>query len=279
MHIINIPCFDPIKIADSGQAFRYVKLDDTHVEVVAKGKYLQIAILGNDDFAFSCTAQEFDDIWYNYFNLDRDYSKLADMIKDDDYLQSAEQFGRGIRILRQDIWEMIISYIISQRKSIPAITTSVNRLSTLKGKEIIAPSLEAPFVQPSQNIYYSFPTYEELSDITLEELAGIGVGYRAEYIRCAIDDFISGKLTTDMLSEKNDEELYELLLGMRGVGAKVANCVMLFAFHRTSSFPIDVWIQRILDKYYGGSFNKNPYGDTAGIMQQFMFYYERYKPN
>lgn len=276
MHIVTLNCFDPIKIAKSGQAFRYTIIDDSHVELVAKGKYLQIAMLGDNRFAFSCSQDEFEAIWYEYFNLDYDYSSLTNLIdKEDEYLKNAESFGRGIRILRQDIWEMIISYIISQRKSIPAITTSVNRLSELRGQLIGLPELDAPFVSPAIEKYHAFPTYQELADITMEELASIGAGYRAEYIKSAIDDFNSGKLSVGMLSTKNDTELYEILMNMRGVGTKVANCVMLFAFHRTASFPIDVWIQRILDKYYGGQFNKNPYGDTAGIMQQFMFYYER----
>ena len=269
----TISFFDPVKIAISGQAFRFKILDDSHVEVVAFGRYLQIASLGNDSYAFSCSEKEFKKIWEPYFHLDFDYQAAVDSIdEDDEYLRAAADFSRGIRILRQDSWETLISFIISQRRSIPSIMTSVERLCEFTGIEAKMPkSLGKPFVKPSKEVFYSFPCRNEMSSMSLEDIAGLGVGYRADYIRSAVD------FDPDLKAweEYSNEELYDALLSLRGVGKKVADCVMLFAFARFARFPVDVWMQRIQDKYYGGSFDISGYPDTAGIMQQFMFFYER----
>jgi N-glycosylase/DNA lyase len=276
MFRIHIDFFDPAKIADSGQAFRIHTIDDTHTELVAFGKYLQIASLGNNDFAFSCTEKEFKDIWFDYFDLGTDYVSVVKSIdKDDDFLNAAASFGGGIRILKQDVFETIISYIISQRRSIPSITTCVDRLSALAGTKIKPPKLEAPFVKPLKNEYYAFPSVKQASTLTAEELNSIGAGYRTAYIMSAVNDFESGKLVPEHMKKIDDDELYEALTAMHGVGVKVANCAMLFGFHSTGRFPIDVWIKRIEDRYYNGHFEAERYPETAGILQQFMFYYIR----
>lgn len=279
MITVKIPFLDLLKVADSGQAFRFKVIDDKHVELVAFGKYLQIAKTAEDTFAFSCTQKEFEDIWTAFFDLDRDYNEIVNSIdKNDKYLLDASDFGSGIRILKQDIFETTISYIISQRRSIPSITTSVERISKLCGKKIKAPKLTEPFIKPLCDEYYAFPTPQELSNLAFEELENTGVGYRAPYIARATEEFCSGKLDPVSLSELTDEDLYKALTSMYGVGTKVANCIMLFAFARTGRFPVDVWIKRIEDTYYNGHFDCSPYPDSAGIMQQFMFYYERRKP-
>ena len=278
MIIREIDYFSPSRIADSGQAFRIRMIDPTHCELVAFGRYLQIADLGEGSYAFSCTEKDFNSIWNNYFDLERDYKAVEKTIDPGDaYLLEAASFGRGIRILKQEVFEATISYIISQRRSIPSIMTSVERISELCGKEIKAPKLGKPFVKPSKDVFYAFPTPSELSAVPYEKLQDTGVGYRAPYIARAAEDFACGKLDEASLTKLSDEDLYKALTAMFGVGTKVANCVMLFAFARTGRFPVDVWIQRIMDRYYGGSFDISPYPDTAGIMQQFMFYYERNK--
>lgn len=274
----HIDFFDPIKIALSGQAFRINQIDDTHVELVAFGKYLQIAILGNDEYAFSCSEEDFDSIYINYFDLNRDYIEIYNSINpDDSYLKESADFGYGIRILLQEEFETLISFIISQRRSIPAIKTSVERIAATYGTRINLPDFPAPFVKPLKDEYYSFPSPEELKDATLESISNMGVGYRAEYIISAIRDLLNCKIVLDELKKASDDKLFEILTSMRGVGTKVANCTMLFGFGRTDRFPVDVWIQRILDKYYNGKFDTTPYKNTAGIMQQFMFFYERNK--
>ena len=276
MHKEHIEFFDPLKIALSGQAFRIHPIDDTHTELVAKGRYLQIASLGNDEYAFSCSDDEFDDIWRDYFDLSFDYLRAVSKAdKNDSFLQASINTGYGIRILRQEVFETIISYIISQRRSIPSITTCVDRLSELCGTRITAPTLGSPFVKPLKDEYHAFPTVEQASKITSEELDHIGAGYRTSYIMSAIEEFEQGKLVPEAMSKLDDDELYEVLTSMYGVGTKVANCVMLFGFHRVGRFPVDVWIKRIEDRYYGGHFNAEDYPDEAGILQQFMFYYIR----
>ncbi len=276
MHKEKIRFFDPVKIADSGQAFRIHPIDDTHVETVAFGKYLQIASLGNDEYAFSCDKAEFDSLWRDYFDLDLDYPAVVKTIdEEDEFLVRSAEYGYGIRILKQDVFETVISYIISQRRSIPSITTCVDRLSELCGTKIKVPKLEEPFVKPLKDSYYAFPTVKQASKLTAEELNGIGAGYRTAYIIAATEDFNSGKLTPEGLASLSDDDLYTALTSMYGVGTKVANCVMLFGFHRVGRFPVDVWIKRIEDKYYGGHFDAEQYPDTAGILQQFMFYYIR----
>lgn len=272
----TIPFFDPHKIALSGQAFRFKILDDTHVELVARDRYLQIACLGGDDFAFSCDEEDFENIWNEYFDLDRDYVRIFHSIdEDDEYLKDAAAFGYGIRILKQEPFETLISYIISQRRSIPSIMTSVEKICEKYGKRIKLPSLSEPFIKPEKKIYYSFPDCKALSKAKLEDITDMGVGYRDRYIIEAVQDINSGKIDLESLKTKSDEDLYMILTSMFGVGTKVANCTMLFGFGRTGIFPIDVWIKRILDKYYGGSFDTSLYPETAGIMQQFMFFYER----
>ncbi|MCQ2528511.1 MAG: DNA-3-methyladenine glycosylase 2 family protein [Saccharofermentans sp.] len=275
MFTTKLNFFDPYKIALSGQAFRIHPIDDSHVETVAMGRYLQIASLGNNEFAFSCSEDEFESIWKDYFDLNRDYEAIYNTIEDDAYLKAAADYGYGIRILKQDPWEAIISYIISQRRSIPSITTCVDRLSELCGTQVSMPALGEPFVRSLKDVYYAFPSVEQMSGLSPEDLANIGAGYRGPYITSAVNDFASGKLTREMMDSADDDTLLALLLNMFGVGIKVTNCVMLFAFARTGRFPIDVWIQRIMDRYYGGAFDASRYPDTAGIMQQFMFYYER----
>lgn len=276
----KIGFFDMHKIADSGQAFRIRDIDETHTELVAFGRYLQVADLGDNEFAFSCSEKEFSQIWASFFDLDRDYEKAVSSIEPEDkYLKEAAVFSRGIRILKQDIFETVISYIISQRRSIPSITTSVERISALCGKKIAAPDLKAPFVKPLKKEYYAFPSPSELASLSLEQIEATGVGYRAPYIAQAAAGFNDGLLDPGSLTLLDDEALYKALTAMYGVGTKVANCVMLFAFARTSRFPVDVWIQRIVDRYYGGSFDCSKYPETAGIMQQFMFYYERRRDN
>lgn len=275
--IIKADFFDPHKIAASGQAFRIHSIDSTHTEVTAFGRYLQIADLSDGSFAFSCSEKDLCDIWTPFFDLSTDYLAVYNSIDPaDSYLRASAEFGYGIRILRQDIFEAVISYIISQRRSIASITTCVDRLCELCGTVVEMPKLDpAYFVKPIKEKYYAFPSVEQMSSLSLEDLAGIGAGYRAPYILSAVRDFSSGKLCPDSMCAASDEKLFEILTSMYGVGVKVANCVMLFAFHRCGRFPVDVWVQRIQDRYYNGSFDCSRYPETAGIMQQFMFYYER----
>ena len=285
MLIKEIKFFSPSKIAESGQAFRINIIDDTRTELTALGHYLQIADMGNNRYAFSCSEKEFNDIWFDYFDLGRNYEEIISKVSDDDYLLSSIEYGYGIRILKQESFETLLSYIISQRRSIPSIKTSVEKMCRTFGHKISLDSIanelqkpDTPFISPLKDEYYSFPSPEDLSKAVLEDFSNLGTGYRAAYLSSAVHDVLSGKIDLESLSSVSDEELFSFLTSMYGVGKKVADCTMLFGFGRTGRFPIDVWMQRILDKYYNGKFDTSPYPDTAGIMQQFMFFYERTRP-
>ena len=173
------------------------------------------------------------------------------------YLREAARGGAGIRILRQDKFEMLISFIISQRKSIPAIRTSVEKLVSLYGHDGF------------------FPNAADMTGATEEELSSCSLGYRLPYIRAAIERIAHKEVDLDELDSLPDEELFEQLKMFHGVGDKVANCVELFAYHRTGRAPVDTWIAKVINEQYNGENPFGRYGNVAGIMQQYMFYYSK----
>ena len=255
--------FDLKQTALSGQCFRMIMTDDHTARVIAKDKVLYIRDHGGCDLDLSCTKEEFDILWKDYFDLDTDYGRYIDSVdRDDDFLCRASRCGSGIRILRQDPFETLISFIISQRKSIPAIQTSIEKLSALCGERI-------------EQDLFAFPTPHAIASLSDKELIGCSLGYRAPYVKEAAKRVDEGETDLVNLGEMSDEELYDALISFCGVGKKVANCVMLFAYHRIASFPVDVWIKRIEDEYYGGRFPVEKYQGFAGVLQQYMFYYIR----
>ena len=262
--IQNLKNFDLKQIEESGQCFRMKMTDDSHAVVVARGKILEIRHVTGDTFEFDCSGEDFDNIWYDYFDLGTDYEAFISTIpKKDLFLQKAAQAGRGIRILRQDPFETLITFIISQRKSIPAIKTSVERLCRICGNLIT-------------DGIYAFPEAGALADLSESDLSSCALGYRAPYVRNAAEMVCRGGFDLSAASQLEDKALLERLKTLKGVGDKVANCVMLFAYHRTGAFPVDVWISRIVDEYYQGHFPLDRYEGYAGIMQQYMFYYRKF---
>lgn len=255
--------FDLKKTADSGQCFRMVMCDRNRARIVAGGKLLYIIEKGGGSFDFSCTEKEFADFWYDYFDLGTDYAGYtASVDPKDGFLTKAAGYGAGIRILRQEKFETLISFIISQRKNIPAIQSSVEKLCRTCGRRI-------------ENGIYAFPEPDALASLSEKELSACSLGYRSQYVREAALKVASGDTDLESLNELPDDELFSELTSFYGVGKKVANCVMLFAYHRTGAFPVDVWIKRIEDEYYGGAFPVEKYKGYAGILQQYMFYYSR----
>jgi N-glycosylase/DNA lyase len=266
MIVEEYPHFDIQKIAESGQCFRLNRIGDHEWLLIAFGKVLHIIMERKGRYCFSCGRKEFESLWKDYFDLETDYGKFAERIpKKDLFLQKAAAYSDGIRILRQDPWEILISFIISQRKSIPAIQTSVEKLSAAFGKKI----------PDGTKTYYAFPRPEELSRADYDDILACSVGYRAPYIYRAAKMCASGELDLMSLSELDDAALREKLLSVNGVGEKVAGCVMLFGYHRTGAFPVDVWIQRMMDLHYDGHFPIKRYRGFAGIIQQYIFYYGR----
>lgn len=253
------------QIADSGQIFRFNLIADNKWELIAGDKYWLID--ADEEIKFP------EQFWEHYFDMETDYGKfISEIPESDEYLRRAAVAAAGIRILNQDPWEMLISFIISQRKSIPAIKTGIEKLSARFGTRKKKPGTSA---KGQDAYYYAFPTPEQLSGASLEELEECSLGYRAPYVCEAAGKVYRGECDLNEWRHLPDEELRAKLMSLKGVGIKVANCVMLFGYHRIGAFPVDVWIQRIMDTYYGGAFPAEKYQGFAGVMQQYMFYYER----
>lgn len=258
--------FDLYKIAHSGQCFRATQEADNTYRFITGENILHIAeISDNDDsdktFEVSCTKDEWDKVWFEYFDLGTDYKQIrASIPKEDIYLRNAASLGKGIRILKQDKFETLISFIISQRKSIPAIKKSVESLVGKYGKK-----------SDPEEVHF-FPTAAQLSKATTEELAECGLGYRVPYIMKVTKQIEDGTVNLDAWDSLSDDELVTVLKSIYGVGDKVANCVALFSYHRTGLAPVDTWIKKVIETKYSGINPFAGYGNNAGIMQQYMFY-------
>ena len=259
--------FDLDKIANCGQCFRAKEIENGIYRFVTNRNVVYIKKLSEHVFDVSSDAYEWANIWENYFDLTTDYRKIrSDISKVNDYLKEAAEIGEGIRIIKQDPFEMVISFIISQRKSIPSIKTSVERIAAKYGKPITT--------------YYealnAFPTLDEMkADLPLD-LSNCGLAYRADYIKDAIDKLSDGSVNLEILHNKTDEDLVEELKKIRGVGDKVANCVALFAYHRVDRVPIDVWISRAIDDDFNGHNFFADIKQNAGIAQQYVFYAKKF---
>ncbi len=258
--------FDLEKIDGSGQCFRVRRFDDGGYRFISGENVVYIRKAGEDRYAVSCSEKEWDDIWYPYFDLGRNYRDLRNEEHGkNDFVDKAMAFSKGIRVLRQDPWEMLITFIISQRKNIPAISKAVESISLSYGHP----------VNTEYETIFSFPSPEELSEATEEGLRSCSLGYRTSYVLDAAARVSCGMLDLDRLSLLSDEELLEELMTVRGVGKKVANCVSLFAYYRMSCVPVDVWISRAIDEDCHGESPFGLFGENAGIIQQYVFFYER----
>lgn len=263
MEFISKQEFDLEKIADSGQCFRLNQLEPGRFRLTAWDRCVELTKRA-DAWLLDCPAEEFNALWRGYFDLDADYAAFRSAVpKKDAYLTAATEFGSGIRILRQDPWEMLVTFIISQRKNIPAIRACVETLCTRYG-ENLGPE-------------YAFPPPEALSMAGEEGLQSCALGYRARYVLAAARLVQTGRLNLETLAFLGDGELLEALTAVPGVGVKVANCVSLFGYHRIAAFPRDVWINRVVREHYRGRFPLYRYKGFAGVMQQYLFYYARHE--
>ncbi len=251
-------------ISNSGQCFRMNEVGDNEFDILASDKYLRVKVISKDTFDFDCSKEEFK-FYNNYFDLNTNYNKYKTICKkNDNFLKKCIDFSFGLRILNQDKFETIISFIISQRKSVKAIQTSIERLCKLSGKKI----------KNKYGTFYTFPTAKEILKLNKTKLLSCGMGYRTEYIINFCKDYLMGKYDLDEYSKLNDDDLIEELLKIKGVGIKVASCIALFAYHRMSICPIDVWINRVLEQKYNGKIPKE-YKLYAGMIQQYWFNYTR----
>lgn len=256
-------------IASSGQCFRMNKTGDTQYSVIAEGRYLSLNQLNENEVELSCTEEEFQEYWSEYFDLSYDYESIVKnlLAGEDEFLKKAAAYGYGLRILKQDIFEALITFIISQRKSIPAIKGCVEQICQRFGEKRVD--------MASGILYYTFPTPVRLAEASKEELREAGLGYRDEYVRKTALAVAKGEIVLQNLKALSYEEVLGEFMKLPGVGIKVANCAALYGLHRIDAFPIDVWIERILKEVYENKFDVNTYKGYAGIVQQYMFYYIR----
>ena len=292
--------FDLDKIADSGQCFRWEKTNAQTYRIIAADKCLYISVSGNGRFEVDCTDAEFTDYWFDYFDLRENYRHIRERIdaKEDPFLYQACEHEKGIRILRQDPWEILISFIISQNKNIPAIRRSIALLCEACG-ELKTDSRDLP--------YYAFPSPAALLALDGACLRKCSLGYRCGYVHAAaaavagsksnrellhnaIDvdgtdgvdnaEDAKGSIDLEVLKDANNDEAIHALTSLYGVGIKVASCVSLFGLHHLDAFPVDVWMKRILENEYPCGYPADKYSHYNGVYQQYMFaFYRRNYPD
>lgn len=263
----NVRNFDLEQIFECGQAFRFNRdktADTLRYTGVARGKYLCISQYDERVVFENTTEEEYKELWEEFFDLKRDYGAIIESINDPHARKCAE-YGNGIRILRQEPWETVCSFIVSQNNNIPRIKKIIETLCERFGERIDADG----------KTLYSFPTPKALYEAGKEAIFDCRTGFRAKYIYDAAKRFYSGEFNLAAALSLDYDGLVAMLTSIKGVGPKVAACAGLFGFAHYESFPIDVWIKRVIDKYYGDGFDVKKFGDYAGIVQQYLFYYER----
>lgn len=274
--IDNIINFNIAQILDSGQCFRYEEININEYLIIAYNKILRVKQVESRFILFNIDEKEYLEIWKEYFSLDNKYDKIINELKNkDDVIKNAIEYANGIRILRQDLWEIIITFIISQNNNIKRIKQNVNTLSINYGKKI---------GEYNNKEYYSFPTIDELKDVTEDELRKHKLGFRAKYIKDAIDKIVSKEIEINNLYSMDTENAKNELLKIKGIGNKVADCILLFGLHKYDVFPTDTWINKIMIKEYikkevkieeVTAFAIKYFGEYASYAQQYLFHYAR----
>lgn len=279
----DIKDFNPKHIFECGQAFRWYKEDDGSYTTVTFGKVLNVKSEGEDIILSPTNMEDFNNIWYNYFDLHRDYSEIKKKLSRDPILKEATRFGDGIRILNQDPFEMIISFIISANNQIARIKRSIECIAKNYGRKIN--TVELPPCIVDKREYYSFPLPDELSLAKEDDLREIcKVGFRDKRVVQTANIIANGELDIEMIFSESKDRGKEMLMILPGVGPKVADCILLFAFNKDEAFPVDVWVKRVMEYFYLkqdtnvkeiGFHGKRLFQDLAGFAQQYLFYYAR----
>ncbi len=269
--------YDLAKTLDCGQAFRWEKISDNEWLGVAHGRLISVAQNNGELIIYNSTKEDFEAVWRHYFALDEDYEaidrELLENCQNPVFVKALE-CGRGIRILHQDAWESVCSFIISQNNNIPRIKKIIDALSFALGKQIDSSNMEAHGAAGRE--FYSFPTPDAILTAGEEFIFSLKTGFRAKYIIDAAAKWCGGEINEQELKsmEKLDDAI-SYLCKVKGIGLKVASCALLFGFERHDPFPIDVWMKRVLDKYFEKDFSPVAFGRYAGIAQQYLFDYER----
>ncbi len=263
--IDNVTDFDLQQTLDCGQSFRWTENTDGSFDGVAFGKKVRVWLDENNLYIENSNKKDFENIWKSYFDLELDYGKIRESIsKIHPILSEATQYAPGIRILQQEPYEALCTFIISQNNNIKRIKGIVQRLCECFGEEI------------SQGVY-AFPTPQKMANLTVEELAPIRAGFRNRYLIDAAQKVCSGEVSLESCRTLEYEKARAELMKITGVGIKVADCTLLFGLHRVEAFPVDVWMKRAMEKLFP-SLKVSDFGEYAGIAQQYIFHYSRMHP-
>ena len=264
IELTGVSDFDLVKTFECGQCFRWQIQENLEYTGVAYGRAARLRQCGNSVF-ISGTIEDFETVWCNYFDLDRDYTEIRQKLCIDNFMHRATEYGEGIRILRQDKWEALCSFIISQNNNIPRIKTIIDTLCREFGDAINFEGKQ----------YHTFPVAERLAILDTEQMAPLRCGYRAEYLIRTAKMVANGTVDLETLSKSTPYAARAVLKTLHGVGDKVADCVMLFGLHMLDAFPLDVWMKRAVVKHYGPNFDPAVFDPYAGIAQQYIFHFMR----
>ena len=276
--IKNQNSFELKDIFECGQCFRWNEQEDGSYTGVIKNGIINVK---KEDETITFTGicdKNIEEVVNEYFNLKRDYEKIKEQLGNvDEYLKTSIQYGKGIRILNQDLWETIISFIISANNNIPRIKGIIERISQKYGNEI----------EWNGKKYYTFPTYEQLKDVTIQEYRNLGLGFRDIRLYETTQMILNKEVDLEKLKNNpNTQEVRNELLRLSGVGPKVADCILLFSdLKRFDVFPIDVWVRRVMNDLYIKEDDETKvskvkieklaeekFGDLKGLAQQYLFY-------
>jgi len=272
--IEGVKDFDPIHTFTCGQCFRWRAEEDKSFTGVAKGRVANISFDGQILSIKNSTTEDFKRLWFDYLDLGRDYGQIKEELKKDEIMEKAIAFGHGIRILKQDFYETLISFITSANNGIPRIMSTV---------EVIAQNYGAVVMMEGKS-YYTFPDINKLANSTIEELWICKGGFRCKYIINSAAMIASGKASFGDLPNMATDKAQEELMKLPGVGPKVADCILLYSGTKQDVFPTDVWVKRVMEELYFKreasfkeiqQFAREKFGDNCGIAQQYLFYYAR----
>lgn len=257
----GVRCLDLDLTLDCGQAFCWDKEEDGSWSGIAGGKYLNIKNTPEGFLLTGATKDDYENFWKQYFDLDRDYVSICDRLKSDSLLSKTVDDYYGIRILRQDSWEALCTFVISQNNNIKRIKKITQALSKEYGEKI-------------GDYGWAFPSAEKLAELSESDFASLGAGYRASYLEQLSKGVAEGRIDLEAIKGMSLEEAREELMKIKGVGRKVADCALLFGFGFLEAFPIDVWMKRVMEYYPDGL--PECFSGYQGVAQQYLFHWARH---
>lgn len=266
--------FDLKATITCGQIFRYIEENNVFT-VIIKDRVLVLSIDGDDIIVESNKEENLREVVYDYFDLDRDYDLIEkNIIKKDEKLKDALVFSRGLKMIHQDPFETLIAYIISQNNRVPSIANSLNLISSNYGEKVIFKEKE----------YYLFPSLEKLETLSEEDFRKCKVGFRDKYLYGIINSIKNNTLNLEDIKNMNSDESLKYLMSFKGIGNKVASCILLFAYQKFDVYPIDTWVKKFMKEDYNiegekniKEFTYNKYNEYSGLAIQYMFNYKRNK--